>query len=44
MVYLAGAYLVLWAILFGYVFSLHRRSRCLERELDALRVAEEDED
>jgi CcmD family protein len=40
MAYLAGAYLVLWAILFGYVFSLHRRQRQLERELHSLCAAE----
>jgi len=43
MVYLVGAYLVLWAILFGYVFSLPRRQRRLERELDALCAEGEDD-
>ncbi len=43
MVYLAGAYLAIWAILFGYIFSLHRRTKQLERELDALGPEQEQE-
>lgn len=43
MIYLAGAYLALWAILFGYVFSLHRRQRQLQRDLDAIRAEDDDE-
>ncbi len=43
MVYLAGAYLVIWGILFGYIFSLQRRQKQLEQELDSLRADEEDE-
>jgi len=43
MVYLVGGYLVLWAILFGYVFSLHLRQRRLEQELDSLRLRRDED-
>ncbi len=36
MAYLFGAYFVLWAITFGYVFSLAARQKRLERELNSL--------
>ena len=39
MFYLFGAFLVLWAITFGYVFSLHARQKRLQRELDRLSQA-----
>lgn len=41
MTYLFGAYFVLWAITFGYVFSLASRQRHLERELENLRREDE---
>ena len=36
MIYLFSAFLILWAITFGYVFSLHARQKRLQRELDRL--------
>ncbi len=40
--YLFAAFTIVWAVLFGYVFSLLRRQRQLWRELDSLkRDAEE---
>ena len=37
MVYLFAVYFVLWAITFGYVFSLGARQKRLQRELELLR-------
>jgi CcmD family protein len=34
MFYLFSAFLILWAITFGYVFSLHTRQKRLQRELE----------
>jgi CcmD family protein len=34
--YLFGAYLVLWALAFGYLFFLGTRQRRLERELSTV--------
>jgi len=36
MAYLFGAYLVLWAITFGYVFSIGARQKHLQQELQRL--------
>lgn len=36
MAYLFGAYLILWAITFGYVFSISARQKRLQRELEQL--------
>jgi len=36
MVYLFGAFLVLWALVFGYLFSLRQRQQQLERDLTQL--------
>jgi CcmD family protein len=36
MTYLFGAYLILWAITFGYVFSISARQKRLQRELERL--------
>ena len=36
-----GAYFVLWAITFGYVFSLASRQKRLQRELELLRERQE---
>jgi CcmD family protein len=35
--YLFAAYAVVWLVLFAYVFSLDRRSRRAERELEDLK-------
>ena len=35
--YLFGAYFVLWAITFGYIFSLGARQKRLQRDLERLR-------
>lgn len=37
MIYLFGAFFVLWAITFGYLYSIHSRQKRLESELDAIR-------
>ena len=34
--YLFGAYLILWAITFGYVFSIGARQKRLQRDLERL--------
>ena len=39
--YLFGAFLVLWAITFGYLFFLGARQKRLERELALLRQEQE---
>jgi CcmD family protein len=44
MAYLFGAYLVLWAITFGYVFSIGARQKRLQQELQRLREQAETED
>lgn len=42
--YLVAAYAVFWALTFLYVFSISRRQKGLEREIQALRqMVEEDE-
>ncbi len=35
--YLFAAFTIVWAVLFGYVFSLSRRQRQLRREIDSLK-------
>ena len=35
-----GAYFVLWAITFGYLFSLTARQKRLQRELELLRESQ----
>ncbi len=37
MTYLFGAYFVLWAITFGYLYVLGTRQKQLQRELELLR-------
>ena len=37
MIYLFGAYFILWVITFGYVFSLGARQKRLQTELELLR-------
>ncbi len=44
MAYLFGAYLVLWAITFGYVFSMGARQKRLQQELRRLCEQAEAED
>jgi CcmD family protein len=44
MAYLFGAYLVLWAITFGYVFSMSARQKRLQQELQRLCEQAEIED
>ena len=36
MVYLFGAYFVLWAVTFGYVFYLNARQKRVQQELERL--------
>ncbi len=36
MAYLFAAYMILWAITFGYVFSIAARQKRLQRELELL--------
>jgi CcmD family protein len=36
MAYLFGAYFVLWAVTFGYVFFLHARQKRVQQELERL--------
>ena len=43
MSYLIAAYVVLWAISFGLVFSMVWRQRKIDAELQALRVLVEDD-
>ena len=43
MTYLVAAYVVLWAISFGLVFSMVWRQRKIESEMQTLRVLIEDE-
>ena len=35
--YLFAAYTVIWAVIFGYVFFIHRKHRGLQREIDLLK-------
>jgi len=35
--YLFAAFTIIWAMIFGYVFSLSRRQRQLRREIDSLK-------
>jgi len=35
--YLFGAYSVIWAVVFGYVFYLYLKQRKLQREIDWLK-------
>lgn len=35
--YLFAAYTIVWAVIFGYIFSLSRRQRELRREVDLLK-------
>ena len=37
--YLFAAYTAIWLVIFGYLFSLSRRQRSLEREIESLRKA-----
>ena len=37
MAYLFGAYFILWAITFGYVFSISARQKQLQRDLELYR-------
>jgi|YNPBryunderm2012_1023409.scaffolds.fasta_scaffold93174_2 CcmD family protein len=38
MIYLAGGFFVVWAVVFLFVLSLVQRERALEREIAALRA------
>ena len=44
MAYLFGAHLFLWAITFGYIFSIGARQKHLQQELQRLREQVEAED
>ncbi|OQX87352.1 hypothetical protein B6D60_04050 [candidate division KSB1 bacterium 4484_87] len=37
MFYLVSAYIILWAVLFGYVLSILKKQKMLSRELDNLK-------
>ena len=37
MVYLFSAYLILWGITFGYIYSLNARQKRLQKELELVR-------
>ena len=37
MFYLVSAYILLWAVLFGYVLSILKKQKVLSRELDNLK-------
>lgn len=37
MTYVFAAFAIVWAVVFGYVFSLSQRQRQLRREIDALK-------
>ena len=37
--YLFAGFTVVWAVVFGYVFSLFNRQRKLQREIDSLKEA-----
>ncbi len=37
--YLFAAFTIVWAVIFGYVFSLSRKQRQLRLELDSLKEA-----
>jgi CcmD family protein len=41
--YLVAAYVFLWALVFGYLYSIARRQHALERDIQALRRAIERE-
>ena len=43
MSYMVAAYVVLWAISFGLVFSMFLRQRQIRSELETLRVLVEDD-
>ena len=43
MSYLFAAYAVFWGLTFVYVYSIGSRQKSLEREIDALRRALQDE-
>jgi len=34
--YLLAAYAVIWAVVFGYVLSMQRKQRSLQRQIDLL--------
>ena len=37
--YLFAAYTVIWIAVFGYVFSLSRRHRKLQRDIDVIKMS-----
>ncbi len=41
--YLVAAYVFLWAMLFGYVYTIARKQRSLDHDIQALRKAMEKE-
>lgn len=42
MAYLFAAFLILWAVTFGYIFSIGARQKRLQQELEALQEEEQD--
>ena len=42
MAYLFAAFLILWAVTFGYIFSIGARQKRLQQELEALQEKEQD--
>ncbi len=43
MTYLFGAFLVLWAVIFGYIFSINARQKQVQQELQRMRERAESE-
>ena len=41
MAYLFAAFLILWAVTFGYIFSISARQMRLQQELEALQEKEQ---
>jgi len=40
--YLFAAFIIVWAVLFGYIFMLSRRQKQLRREIDSLKGQSDD--
>ena len=34
--YLSAAFIIIWAVVFGYVLFMHRKQRKLQRQIDLL--------
>ena len=40
--YVFAAFAIVWAVIFGYIFSLSHRQRQLRREIDSLKEKNDD--